>query len=502
MSTDASTPTPASGFGRACTQAALTGFRFAHSSLWRLLCLFGKLLLIAYFLFCLMFLVLRYAVLPNIDRYKSNVEQLASHATGQPLTIGRIDAGWTHFTPRLVLTDVVIHDQAGGVALRLPRVTAGLSWWSAVVGALRLDTLEIDKADLDIQRDRAGRLFVAGIFIDTGKSGDGGGADWILSQRRIVIRDGRVRWNDAQRGAPELVLENVNFRLENQWQGHAFALSAVPPSTLAAPLDLRGKFTHPHFARRISDVSQWSGTLYADVRSPALAAWGAYVDYPIALTQGSGSVRSWLRFNQQKVVDLSADLHLSDVSARLSPELPLLQLAAVDGRISLQEEFGADLRTAATAEQPVAAAFGAGFADASGALDRARMRALVFSDPPAKATLEAILHPRIRAGALAAAAAATGDYVMYAVPLLVESGTWRDRVSRVLAVDCREEVQIARVMARNNLTEAQVRAIMAAQASRVERLAAADDVIDNNDGLDALAPQIDRLHAQYLKMRG
>ena len=150
----------------------------------------------------------------------------------------------------------------------------------------------------------------------------------------------------------------------------------------------------------------------------------------------------------------------------------------------------------------IVAAFGAEFADANGALDRTRMRALVFSDAKAKATLEAILHPRIRAGALAAAEAAIGDYVMYAVPLLVESGTWRDRVSRVLAVDCREDVQIARVMARNNLSEMQVRAIMAAQASRADRLAAADDVIDNNDGLDALAPQIDRLHAQYLQMRG
>jgi len=150
----------------------------------------------------------------------------------------------------------------------------------------------------------------------------------------------------------------------------------------------------------------------------------------------------------------------------------------------------------------IVAAFGAEFADANGALDRTRMRALVFSDAKAKAALEAILHPRIRAGALAAAEAATGEYVMYAVPLLVESGTWRDRVSRVLAVDCREDVQIARVMARNNLSEAQVRAIMAAQASRAERLAAADDVIDNNAGLDALAPQIDRLHAQYLQMRG
>jgi dephospho-CoA kinase len=146
----------------------------------------------------------------------------------------------------------------------------------------------------------------------------------------------------------------------------------------------------------------------------------------------------------------------------------------------------------------IVAAFGAEYADASGAMDRARMRALVFSDAGAKARLEAILHPLIRDAALAAAAAATGCYVIYAVPLLIESGTWRTRVTRVLAVDCPEEVQIARVMARNNLAQAQVRAIMAAQATRAQRLAAADDVIVNNAGLAELAPQIDRLHDLYL----
>ncbi|MYN16126.1 dephospho-CoA kinase [Rugamonas sp. FT107W] len=149
----------------------------------------------------------------------------------------------------------------------------------------------------------------------------------------------------------------------------------------------------------------------------------------------------------------------------------------------------------------IVAEFGPEFADAAGALDRARMRALVFADAGAKARLEAILHPRIRDAALAAAAAATGSYVIFAVPLLVESGTWRARVTRVLAVDCPEEVQIARVMARNNLPESQVRAIMAAQASRQQRLDAADDVIENGDGIEALAPQIDRLHDLYLKMR-
>ncbi len=146
----------------------------------------------------------------------------------------------------------------------------------------------------------------------------------------------------------------------------------------------------------------------------------------------------------------------------------------------------------------IIAAFGPEFADASGAMDRARMRALVFSDAGAKARLEAILHPRIRDAAQAAADAATGSYVMYAVPLLIESGTWRARVTRVLAVDCPEEVQIARVKARNNLPETQVRAIMASQVSRAQRLAAADDIIVNNAGLEALAPQIERLHNLYL----
>jgi dephospho-CoA kinase len=144
------------------------------------------------------------------------------------------------------------------------------------------------------------------------------------------------------------------------------------------------------------------------------------------------------------------------------------------------------------------AQFGPAYVTAEGAMDRARMRALVFADPLAKARLEAILHPRIRDAALAAAAAASGAYVIYVVPLLIESGTWRARVTRVLAIDCPEALQVARVMARNGLTEQQVSAIMATQVSRAERLAAADDVIRNDGDLASLKPQIAHLHAQYL----
>lgn len=145
------------------------------------------------------------------------------------------------------------------------------------------------------------------------------------------------------------------------------------------------------------------------------------------------------------------------------------------------------------------AEFGAGFATPEGALDRARMRELVFSDPAARGRLEAILHPRIREATAAAAAIATGPYVIFVVPLLIESGNWVERVSRVLAIDCSEATQVARVMARNNMSEAQVRAIMAAQVTRAQRLAAADDVILNDDGIEALRPQVARLHAFYLQ---
>jgi dephospho-CoA kinase len=143
-------------------------------------------------------------------------------------------------------------------------------------------------------------------------------------------------------------------------------------------------------------------------------------------------------------------------------------------------------------------AFGPGFATPDGALDRARMRTLVFADPDARARLEAVLHPRIREATAGAALLATGPYVIFVVPLLIESGTWRERVARVLAIDCPEATQVARVIARNNMTEDQVRAIMAAQVTRARRLEAADDVILNDDGLDALLPQVERLHAFYL----
>jgi dephospho-CoA kinase len=146
------------------------------------------------------------------------------------------------------------------------------------------------------------------------------------------------------------------------------------------------------------------------------------------------------------------------------------------------------------------AEFGDSFITAEGALDRARMRALVFAEPAARQRLEAILHPLIRIATQDAAASASGPYRLFAVPLLVESGTWKSRIDRLLVVDCPESLQVERVMRRSGLNASEVRAIMSAQASRAQRLAAADDVILNDGDAAAVRPQVERLHAFYLQM--
>lgn len=145
-------------------------------------------------------------------------------------------------------------------------------------------------------------------------------------------------------------------------------------------------------------------------------------------------------------------------------------------------------------------AFGAAVIAADGRLDRPAMRALAFSDPSARKRLEAILHPMIREQSVREVRAATGHYVMLVVPLLVESGTWRERAHRVLVVDCPVEVQIERVMRRSSLPRDQVLAILAAQATREARLAVADDRIDNASDPSALTPQVDALHALYSRL--
>lgn len=145
----------------------------------------------------------------------------------------------------------------------------------------------------------------------------------------------------------------------------------------------------------------------------------------------------------------------------------------------------------------VRARFGDAVLLEDGSLDRRALRRLVFEDPTARRDLEAIVHPLIRRAMAEQSAAAKGPYQINVIPLLVEGGR-RAGIDRVLVVDCPEALQIERVMQRDQVTEPEARAILAAQTSRSARLAAADDVIVNDGDAAALQAQVEALHAKYL----
>lgn len=146
----------------------------------------------------------------------------------------------------------------------------------------------------------------------------------------------------------------------------------------------------------------------------------------------------------------------------------------------------------------IRAEFGADYIDATGALNRAKMRQLVFSDSAAKHRLEQILHPLILAQARSQALSSPAPYVLLVIPLLFETSDYKNWLQHTVAVDCSEDTQLARATMRQGLNEQTVRAIMSQQLSRSQRLQLADDAINNDGSLTELRMQIEPLHQRYL----
>ena len=313
-------------------------YRYANLASHHVLGFTVKLVLLVYFALALLFLALRYAILPNIDLYKDDIERSASRALGSQVAIARIYASWSGLNPSLFLGDVTLTDATGRQVLALPSVSATLSWWSVVAAEPRFETLELIRPQLEVRRDAGGVIHVAGLRIDPQDKDKGGpGGDWAFRQREIVIREGRVDWLDARRGAAPLALRDVTVVLQNHWTTHRLALKATPPAALAQPLDVRARFTHPRFGSRSSDIALWRGELYADLREADLAAWRAYLDYPFQVSSGRGSLRAWMQLDQARLAGFTADLALAGVAARVKPELPALRFASVSGRLSASE---------------------------------------------------------------------------------------------------------------------------------------------------------------------
>ncbi|MGE5471535.1 MAG: YhdP family protein [Bacteroidota bacterium] len=290
---------------------------------WRLL---GWSLFALWLAFAALVLVLRYAILPQVGDYQAEIERAASQAVGQPVRIGRIEALWHGLNPELVLDDVLVSDRQGAPAFSLARVESVLSWQSLWRLRPMLSLLAFDAPVLHVRRETNGKISIAGMETET--ESDPSFAEWVLEQKHIRVRNATIVWDDRLRNAPPLVLEDLQFGLDNSGRRHRFGLSAAPPASLASRIDIRGEVTGG-LGELLENLS---GKLFVEVDYADLAGWRNWLDYPIHLPQGRGALRVWGDLDKGSGA-LTTDFALEEVRIRLGRNLPELELASMRGRL-------------------------------------------------------------------------------------------------------------------------------------------------------------------------
>lgn len=310
------------------------------SSLWAYRVLTWSVL-VAGLAFAAAVIVLRYWVLPDIENYREDIARIVSERARQKVTIEKIQADWDGLRPQLRLENVTVHDSAGRPAFTLSRMDQTLSWLSLPLFELRFHALDFYQPTLHIRRDARGLISVGGVEL-SGEAGETGFADWLLRQRDIKVHDATLVWNDELREAPQLELRKVTLQLYNQGGRHRFGLRAVPPGELASPVDVRGDLE----GRSLRSLVDWNGRLYLQLDYADIAAWRAWVPFPVEFPRGSGAVRAWLSYSRHQLVDAVADIKLANVRTRLAPDLHELDLADLDGRIGWkQSDTGFEITT-------------------------------------------------------------------------------------------------------------------------------------------------------------
>ena len=309
----------------------------------------GILLLIVYFAFGLLYLGTRYWLMPHIDQYRPRIEAAASRVLGTKVLVDQIETEWRGINPHLRLSNVRLYDATDNVALALPQLDATLSWTSVATLEPRFAAVVIRTPELEIRRLAGGKFAVAGFVLDPDAPASKGGLlDWVLAQRRIAIRDMRLRYVDETQsssggGETTLQFEDGDFEYRHGLLTHRLALRARPPGDLAGVLDVRMEFRQPALAR-LSEYQRWTGRVFAQTDYADIARLLALLHLPqtsFELRKAQGAVRTWLQFDQMRVERMTADVALADVDVQLAREQAPLRLEGVQGRFVQRQLDGA-----------------------------------------------------------------------------------------------------------------------------------------------------------------
>jgi uncharacterized protein (TIGR02099 family) len=298
-------------------------------------------------------LAIRFVLLPHWEAQPHKAADFLSARIGLPVALGGLNAGWEGWNPQLTVHDLQIFaasakkvDTADADAqLALSKVALQIDAWSSLIHLdLRFRHLQLEQPTLIVRRDTAGRVFIGGVLLTASPEGEdddadsGQLADWLLRQREIEIDGGMVEWRDEKRGVPPLVVEQLDFRGGQGLSHYRFGLRGDLVSALGTTFEVRGE-TATGLLQRSFD-RDWKGYLRLDrVDLGSLRQW---IDLPLDVERGDGSVQAWTVSSKRRVTSATVDLALRDVKAGWAsdtePAVAPLELREVRGRFKGRDE--------------------------------------------------------------------------------------------------------------------------------------------------------------------
>jgi uncharacterized protein (TIGR02099 family) len=295
---------------------------------------------------------LHFWIVPRIAEFRPALESLARQSLGVPVRIGGVSAQSTGWVPSFELRDIELLDDQGRTGLRLPKVLVALSLRSAALG--QLDQLVLDAPELTLRLSADGQWQIAGMAWGASPAGHSAAADWLFSQREVVVRGARVDWHGPGTGsntspgkgiAPPspLTLREVDLVIRNSARQHLLRLDATPPHEWGERFVLMGQFKRGLLSLHPGRMSDWSGQAFAHFAQLDLAPWSQHaLQMPTGLPaetrplQGQGRLRLWADVQQGQWRGGLAEVDLKNLQAQLSADTATLALQSLSGRLGLQ----------------------------------------------------------------------------------------------------------------------------------------------------------------------
>ena len=326
-------------------------------------------------IFSIVALALRYAVLPSIENHQADIISRVAIATGMDVSARTIRGGWAGFRPYVELEEVYFFEPAsststlrpaGAVALKLPNLTAGLSWWSLLIGQIRFADVVLDGPELVLNRDKDGLIYFAGHALNQPKSGDDDGQliTFLLGQPGLEVRHASLTWSDDLTPGSTLRFADVGLYIQKNGSSHQLGFTATPPIRLARKIEASGDL-------RLDNVEgRWlvKGTLFVAATDASLTELRQHAPVPDVLQSGTGNLRTWIEIDNtialspaiaakstsagetaptvatfaafNPVRAITADLHLTNARVQLDTDLVPLNFAKLAGRVEYTVQEG------------------------------------------------------------------------------------------------------------------------------------------------------------------